>query len=281
MSEENAGENAPAGDTISAAPQPPEWLGGDTKFWDGEKGEVRAEDIHKSYREVQSLIGRRVGDLSADARRKLAESLPDEMRATWDAETRAKLLEDPEFIDPLKARWAEENKPSGAPESYAPPEGLDLDTDSPLLGEFGELARKFNLPQEQYAELVAFGVRMLDPYTSGLDEEGLKKALGADLPDRAKIVTNRVKSLAGEHADIFLSELKSPSSFLAVEALLKANATKPLALEPGAAPSAVTEAELKQMMADPRYCDPYKRDPTFEAKVNEGWRKLYGDTIRA
>lgn len=281
MSEENAGENAP-GDVIADAPQPPEWLGNDaTKFWDGEKGEVRAEDIHKSYREVQSLIGRRVGDLSPEARRKLAESLPDEMRSTWDAEVRAKLLEDPEFIDPLKAKWAEENKPATAPESYTPPDGLDLDLESPLLGEFGELARKFGLPQEQYAELVAFGVKMLDPYTSGLDEAGLKKALGADLPDRAKIVTNRVKSIAGEHADVFLSELKSPSSFLAVEALLKANASKPLALEPGAAPSVTTEAQLKQMMRDPKYCDPYQRDPTFVAKVNEGWSRLYGDTIRA
>jgi hypothetical protein len=42
-------------------------------------------------------------------------------------------------------------------------------------------------------------------------------------------------------------------------------------------PAAQTnEKELKQMMLDPRYHDPVRRDPAFIKQVEEGFKKLYG-----
>jgi hypothetical protein len=37
-----------------------------------------------------------------------------------------------------------------------------------------------------------------------------------------------------------------------------------------------TEADLRQMMLDPRYFDSSRRDPTFVKQVEEGWKRLYG-----
>lgn len=41
----------------------------------------------------------------------------------------------------------------------------------------------------------------------------------------------------------------------------------------------LTEDKLKEMMKDPRYNDPYKRDKEFVKKVTEGWKKLHPGTI--
>lgn len=47
--------------------------------------------------------------------------------------------------------------------------------------------------------------------------------------------------------------------------------------EGGAVAASPTEAELKSMMRDPRYWR--DQDPTFVARVREGFRRLYGDGI--
>jgi hypothetical protein len=42
-------------------------------------------------------------------------------------------------------------------------------------------------------------------------------------------------------------------------------------------PAAQTsENELKQMMLDPRYHDPTRRDPVFIQQVEDGFKRLYG-----
>ncbi len=39
--------------------------------------------------------------------------------------------------------------------------------------------------------------------------------------------------------------------------------------------SRTTEAELRQMMQDPRYYDSTRRDPTFVKQVEDGFKQIY------
>ena len=80
------------------------------KFWDAEKAQPKVEDLARSYNEMERLIGSRVGDLGVEARRKLAESLPEALQATWAEEFKAKLKDDPAFLDPIKEAWLAEHR---------------------------------------------------------------------------------------------------------------------------------------------------------------------------
>ena len=100
-----AGTPAPAGTTPAAKP---EWLG-EEKVWDAEAGKVNDQGIYQSYRELQSAFGKRIGDMSPEARKKLAEMVPDEMRATWAEETKAAFLADEEALKPLRDAWLAES----------------------------------------------------------------------------------------------------------------------------------------------------------------------------
>ena len=38
-----------------------------------------------------------------------------------------------------------------------------------------------------------------------------------------------------------------------------------------------TEADLRQMMLDPRYHDPARRDPTFVKQVDDGFKRMFSN----
>lgn len=264
-------------------PARPEWA--PEQFWDADAGQVRVEDLAKSYREAHSLIGRRVGDLSPDARRKLAESLPDEMRAAWGEEIRAGLAEDEEFLKPLREKWSE-GLPK-APDAYSfeqieLPDGLSLDAEHPVLAKAAELAKEWGLPQERFAQLVALGAELSPPQASLEDRMA---AVGPDFVQRAAAATNRARSIAGEDQgsraaiDAVLAELQSPEAFRGLELLLAARGERRMPDDPGGQPAvAQTEAELNKMQADPRYWK--DRDPSFIQQVQQGFARLYAkDTL--
>lgn len=277
MSEENAGENAPAGgEATAAAPQPPEWLGGDaTKFWDGEKGEVRVQDIHKSFRELQSAFGARVTEMGPAARKALAEHAPEALRTTWEQELRAKLVEDPEFVTPLKEAWqAELPKP---PEAYAVPDDMgDLDTEHPILTAAMETAKKHGLSQDAFRDVVGLGLELQKAMFPEVTEDMLKKEIGADYKERGERIRNRVVSLAGDLAGSILNHYNTPAQFLALERILKGTSEQPLVTDGSANPQqGKTRAELESDMRDPRY----RTDPAFHAAVTAGFQRLYSDVV--
>lgn len=265
-------------------PARPEWA--PEQFWDADAGQVRVEDLAKSYREAHSLIGRRVGDLSPDARRKLAESLPDEMRAAWGEEIRAGLAEDEEFLKPLREKWSE-GLPK-APDAYdfatiELPDGLALDAENPVLLKAAEMAKEWGLPQERFAQLVALGAE-LSPPPVPLEER--MAAVGPDFVQRATTATNRARSIAGDDQpsraaiDAVLTELHSPEAFRGLELLLAARGERRMPEDVGGQPGLVkTEAELNAMQADPRYWK--ERDPSFIKQVTDGFARLVGsrDTL--
>lgn len=263
----------------AAAPERPSFL--PEKFWDADAGQPRVEDLSKSYAELQSAFGRRLGDLSADARRKLAEAVPDEMRATWGEEIKAKLVEDEEFLAPLREKWAE-SLPK-APEAYdfetiKLPDGLALDLEHPVVAKAAEMAKEWGLSQERFAELVALGAELSPPPASLEDRMA---AVGPDFVNRATAAVNRAKAAAGDDpkaraaVDAVLSELHSPDAFRGLEVLLSTRSERRMPDETATAQPAVTIESLREIQARPEY----SQRPDWQAQVRAGFTKLYGETV--
>lgn len=259
---------AAPGGTSEAAP--PEWL--PPKFWDGEAKAPKVEDLARSYSEMQRLIGSRVGDLGAEARRKLAESLPESLQATWAEEFKAKLAADEEFLNPLREAWLAEKLPP-APEQYEAPETID--PEHPAFAKATEWAKARGIPQDAFEELVGIATELLQPYEGEITFEAVKGQI-PDVETRAPLVANRVRTLLGPQADALLRACTTPEVFLAVEKLTRGEQPIPVG---GGAPAEppLTAETLAAMVRDPKYWR--DQDPTFTAKVTEGYRKLYGDRI--
>lgn len=266
----------PGGDTIAAAAERPEWI--EPKFWDQDAGTPRVEDLAKSYREAQSLIGRRVSDLSPEARRKLAESLPGEMRQTWEQELREKLAADDEFLAPLI-----EGRMPKAPEAYEVdkidlPEGFALDADHPMLVKAQEFARAKGMSQEDFAALVTMGAELTAPPASLEDRMA---ALGTDYETRGKAVINRALTAAGQDGEAraavqaLLGEVMSPEALRGVELLLAARGEKPAPVDNGTREAPMTREALMEIQARPEYRD--RRD--WQEQVRRGFTRLYGETV--
>jgi hypothetical protein len=278
MSEETTTNSTeqPAAETAEKAARP-DFI--DEKFWDQDAGQVRTEDLAKSYREAQSLIGRRVSDLSPDARRKLAESLPDEMRQTWEQDVRTRLAEDEEFLAPIKDAL----KPK-APETYdlatvELPEGLSLDTEHPVLAKAQEWARERGLGQEDFAQLLALGAELTAPPASIEDRMA---AIGDDYGERAKALVNRARSVAGVDAEAraaieaALAEMHSPEAFRGMEMLLAARGEKPAPLDgAGTKTPPLTVESLKEIQGREDYTQ--RRD--LQEQVRKGYAQLFSETL--
>lgn len=264
---------APAAPAGSTPPAKPEWLGDDPHgFWDGEAGTVKADAMYQSLQATKKLIGARISDMPLEARRKLAEVLPDELKATVAESTKAELLANEEFLKPLRDAWLAEAMPK-APEAYAAPEGLDIDTEHPGYTAAIEIAKSHGLPQEAFDKLVNIGVQMLTPYEGPVTFDHLAEAIGPDVAARANAVANRVRSLVPQGADDLLRAMAKPEAFLALERLVTSTSEQPLTLDAGAGPSGWTAESLQAAIKDPRYWR--TRDPAFIAQVTAGFQKVH------
>lgn len=259
--------------------EPPAWL--DAKFFDADSGQPRVEELSKSYRELQGAFGRRLGDLSAEARRKLAEAVPDEMRATWGEEIKARLAEDEEFLAPLREKWAADLPK--APDAYdfekiELPDGLALDAENPVLAKAAELAKEWGLPQERFAQLVALGAELSPPPASLEDRMA---AVGPDFVNRATAAVNRAKAAAGDDPNAMaavnavLAELQSPDAFRGLEVLLSTRSERRMPDETATRQPPLTVEALREIQARPEY----NSRPDWQKQVREGYSRLYGDVV--
>lgn len=253
------------------------------KFWDAEAGALRGDEVLKSYLAIESTLGRRFQETGPDVRRRIAEALPEETRATIAAEVRAKLGDDPEFLTPLEEAWKGKHLRQ-APEAYEVPslgEERGFDPEHALYGKAADIAKKHGLDQDSFAEVLGLLVEAQDAQAAvmnGATAEAWKAAV-PDLETRASAVNNRIKALAGEHAQALMESVRDPNAFLAMEAVIKAAGPKSLALEGGTSPETVTQAKLDEWMNDPRYWDSTRRDPEFHAMVTKHYGRLYGDRL--
>jgi hypothetical protein len=273
-------ENVETAPAAESKPERPEWLTDDPHgFWDGDKGELKAETLYKSFEDTKRLIGARVSDLGPESRRKLAEMLPDTLKGTLESELRAKLGEDPEFLTPLQEKWKSENLRT-PPDAYELPElsdGRGFDPEHPLYTKATELAKKHGLDQDGFGELMTFVTEAQADAThalSGATPEAWKAAI-PDLQPRGEVVANRLQALAPEHAQELLENLRSPNAFLAVEALVKATGPKSMALEGVAANGELTQSQIDEMMLKPDY----NTNAEMRAKVTKWYERRYSDAL--
>jgi hypothetical protein len=107
-------------------------------------------------------------------------------------------------------------------------------------------------------------------------DKALRDALGENHGERWSLVTGKLASrLDGQVAEIE-PYLKDPAVFTMVEQLVT-NGTTTVPGSTSTASPGLSKEDLEEMQSDPRYYDPYKREPGFVARVTEGYKKLYGD----
>ena len=258
---------APGGTSEAAAPPP--WL--PARFWDGEAKAPKYEELGKSYSDLERLIGTRVSDLGIEARRKLAEALPDSIKGTWAEEFKQSLVQDEAFLKPLREQW-EAGLPK-PPEAYTAPETID--TDHPAFAKASEWAKARGLPQDAFEEMLGMAAELVAPYEGEVTYEAIKEKI-PDVEARAPLVANRVRTLLGPQADALLRSCTTADAFLALEKLTRGEQPIP---QPGGGVAAdrLSEEQLNAMVKDERYWR--ERDPAFVRQVTEGFRKLYGQTI--
>jgi hypothetical protein len=222
-----------------ARKEKPDWLA--DKFWDFESGEVRVEALAKSYAELEKMMG-----------------------ATPNA---------PAGIAPD----ASINLPNS-------PEGYTLDVDD-LLEVDADVNKRlydagFSNDQAQLVYDLAAErlLPMVQQITGEVDDarqlERVVQHFGGAQKFEAMRPQLRAWAQANLKPEVFQALAGSAEGVIAIHAMMQNR-------EPGLGGGTVSlggagEADLKRMMADPRYWR--DREPSFVAQVREGFRQLYPET---
>jgi len=172
----------------------------------------------------------------------------------------------------------EEQAYANRPESvgdYVLPDSIDDDmaTDNPLLQWWANQAFENGYSQDEFAEGIEMYVNAVNADVPDYDAEVEK------LGDNANART--------EAASLFANQFFPEDMLPAVERMCE-TAEGIMVLEHimesmregGPSNGAVevsreTEADLRQMMLDPRYHDPARRDPTFVKQVDDGFKRMF------
>lgn len=214
----------------------PDWLA--EKFWDFDTGEVRIEALAKSYSELEKRVGA-APNASANAPANFSANLPD------------------------------------GPEGYAlnVDDLLEVDVDvNKRLYDAGFSNDQAQLVYDLAAERL---LPMVQQITGEVDDarqlDRVVQHFGG--ADRFETIRPQLRAWAQANLkpEVFQALAGSAEGVIAIHAMMQNR-------EPGlgggsASLGGVGEAELKRMMADPRYWR--DRDPSFVAQVREGFRQLY------
>ena len=215
------------------------------KFWNTETGELRQDDMIKSYNNLE----------------KFATGKKDEMREATLAELKAE-------ADEL------------APEKYELPklvEGIteEMVRENPMTEWWEEKCKEFGLSQDQYEEGVNKWIDII--MNSGPNLDGEMEKLGENANDRINAVTNYAKSqFPPEEFELIANTLgTSATGISALERIMDLNKSQMNRSEQVAQPEReLTIADVKQMMNDKRYFDQRHRDRDYVKKVDDAWARL-------
>ena len=158
---------------------------------------------------------------------------------------------------------------------YVLPDSIDdeLATDNPLLQWWANTAFENGYSQDEFAEGIEMYVNAMNSDVPDYDAEVEK------LGDNANART--------EAASLFANQFFPEDMLPAVERMCETaegimvlehvmDALKEGGPSNGAVEvSRETEADLRQMMLDPRYHDPARRDPTFVKQVDDGFKRMF------
>ena len=235
-------------DTGSTSSARPDYI--PAKYWDEETGRARVEDLGNAYNELASKLGKR----------------DEVLREEISQELQSKATEGvPETADSYKF----------TPSSDVVPEGVqfNLDVNNPQYKQFNEVAHRMGLNQDQYNEILSLYVQ---------NEVALipdKKAEVAKLGDNAQARIERVDMWAKHNLTdaaygAVVAQAISGEFIMAMEELIDKTGTVSMEGNEHEAHGPLSRQELEQMMKDPRYRDPQRRDPTFVKRVQDGFASM-------
>ena len=231
-------ENNNAEPPVDVAPS------GDRPEWLPEKYKT-GEDLAKAYKALESKLGGKQEELRA--------SILEELQA-----------------DAFKDR------PESAGD-YQLPEGINEEeaVNSELLKWWSETAFENGYSQEEFQKGIEMYMSAAGQQVSGPDLEAEAKKLGENANDRIQAASAFAKKMFSEEQLPAIERLfEGADGILVMEVIMEA--LKDGDFSGDASNSAgVTEAELKQMMNDPRYWDRSRQDRDFIKQVEQGFAKLY------
>ncbi len=163
------------------------------------------------------------------------------------------------------------------PKDFKLPDDVKMDfrDDSPLTKFWRQFAYDNGLNQEQFSTVLAADMAEIE---SPLPDPNAEKAkLGDSADQRISDVQNWIKATVGDkHVQALGPFVTSAAAVEALEALMTKTGAKPLSGGSNVQPEALSRDQLRMMMKDPRYHDPFKRDPEFVKRIQEGYARLGG-----
>lgn len=232
-------------DDVTARPTRPDFV--PEKFWDAERGEVRLEALARSYRELESKLGRMV-------------ALPKDPHDT--------------------AAIARLRRALGWPER---PEEYDVRPSDPLMARDFELERRLHsagFTQDQVQLVYDLAAERILPAVAEAVGELEAARARAELEDHFggreafTRVARQIRAWAEQHLEpeAYAALATSVRGVLAMHAMMRSH--EPELAEAGETAAPLTLEALQEMMRDPRYWR--DRDPEFVARVTRGFEQLYG-----
>lgn len=200
------------------------------------------EDLAKAYKELESKLGNKEEDI----RNKLLEEIQTE--AFGDRPDSAGDYQLPDIVDD------------------------DLAVDNELLQWWSEHSFENGYGQEEFQKGIEMYAQAVNGSQPDLEAEASK--LGDNAKDRIQAASMFANKFFPEQSLPAIERMcESHEGILALEAIMEA--TKDGSFSDGTQPTGqTTQAELDQMMQDPRYWD--KNDTAYVKQVEEGFKRLYG-----
>lgn len=168
------------------------------------------------------------------------------------------------------------NRPASVGD-YVLPESLDdeLAQDNPLLQWWANQSFENGYSQDEFAEGIEMYVNAINADVPDYDAEVAK--LGDNSTARTEAVSLFANQFFPEDVMPAVERMcETAEGVMALEHIMEAMK------EGGPSNGAVevsreTEADLRQMMLDPRYHDPSRRDPTFVKHVDDGFKRIFSN----
>lgn len=208
------------------------------KFWDAEKGEMRVEDVFKSYSELE---------------KKLTEA--------------------------GKQNQAPEEYEVKVPEKYA--DTLEIPEDDAMMNAYKSFAKDRGFTQKQFDDNLEFFVDFMNSKAVEEQEAELEELGGKEkATEQIKKVRLFLKSrLSPESYNTLVATSTTAAQIKALDELRKLASVQSAPPDDPASDVSdnLTEQDLRALMKKPEYHDPSKRDHNLVKKVEDGFKKLYGN----
>lgn len=201
------------------------------------------EDLAKAYKELESKLGAK----DEDIRNSIIEEIQKEA-----------------FAD----------RPDSAGD-YQMPESIDPDSavDNELLQWWAEHSFENGFSQEEFEKGIEMYAQAMMGSEPDLEAEAAK--LGDNANARIEAASAFANKFFPEEALPAIERMcESHEGIIALEAIQEAMKDGNFS-NTGDSASAMDEAQLRQMMNDPRYYDPARRDSHFVKQVEDGYKQLY------